>query len=406
MAGSVPPRSEPAERDMAGLLEKYSPDEERQRTSRQYAATSRRLFFAELALGGLFLIFLLISGPSLWLRNLFDFPLLAQAAAYFVTVMVSCSILAAPLTYYAGFVLPHRYGLSHQSLRSWLWDLAKGGFLCLLLGTLIMVVVYWFLATYSEVWWLLAGGFLILFSVILAHLSPLIIVPLFFKQKLLEDADLTQRLLSLAGRARTRVGGVFVLDVSRKATIANAALMGLGNTRRIVLSDTLFGQYSPDEIEVIVAHELGHHVHKDIARLIAVQSGVILLSLYLANLVLKTSIPTFGFSSIADVAAFPLLVLVLAGFSLIIRPLDNAYSRHVESLADRFALKITANAEAFVSMMTKLTDQNLAEAEPSRWVELFFYSHPPYAKRVALAARYAGKQDWGNGYAFDSSEAW
>ncbi|MBI2910475.1 MAG: M48 family metallopeptidase [Chloroflexi bacterium] len=370
----------------------YSPDEERQRRSREYAALSRRLFFAELALGVAALLFLLFTGLSAWLRNLYSFPLPAQVAAYFLTVAVGYSLVASPMTYYAGFVLPHRYGLSHQSLGSWLWDLAKGGLVGLGLGSLAMVAVYWFLAAFPEIWWLLAAAFLISFSVVLSHLAPILITPLFYKQKPLDDAELSRRLVSLARRAGTEVRGAFVLDFSRKVTEANAALMGLANTRRIVLSDTLLGEYSADEIEVIVAHELGHHVHRDIPRLILFQSVTILASFYLAGLVLKMAVPFFGFGGIADVAAFPLFVLVVAGFNLAIRPLDNAYSQGIESLADRFALRLTENPRAFISMITKLTDQNLSEAEPSRWVEIFFYSHPPYGKRVALARHYADAQ--------------
>ncbi|MFH1486011.1 MAG: M48 family metallopeptidase [Chloroflexota bacterium] len=389
MEDSVAASAEATETQAAGLLRRFSPDPERQRKARQYAATSRCFFAAELVLGACFLIFLLLSGLSLWLRDLLGFPLPLQAAAYFVAVMACYGIVAAPITYYMGYVVPHRYGLSHQTFGSWLWDLEKGGFLALMLGTVAVVVVYWLLAVFPEIWWLLAAAFLSFFSVVLTHLAPLVVIPLFFKQEPLEDADLARRLVSLAQRAHTKVCGVFVLDLSRKATAANAALMGLGNTRRIVLTDTLFGQHSPDEIEVIVAHELGHHAHRDIARLIVVQTGLILLSFCLADLVLRAAVPMLGFAGIADVASLPLFALVLVVFSLIVRPLDNAYSRRLERLADLFALKLTGNREAFVSMMTKLTDQNLSEAEPGRWVELFFYSHPPYAKRVTLAAEYS-----------------
>lgn len=372
--------------------EKYALDPERQRKARQYATISHRVFFLETALGAVIALFLLFSGLSAWLANFFPFPLPSQVAAYFIVVMIGYTFISGPITYYTGFVLPHRYGLSHQSFGSWLGDALKGAGLGLVFGTVVIVIIYWLLSLFPDTWWLLAAAVLIFFSVVLAQLTPLIILPLFYKQKPLEDEDLKRRLLSLAEKSHTKVRGAFVLDFSRKGTQANAALMGLGNTRRIVLSDTLFGQYAPDEIEVVVAHELGHHVNHDIFRLIVVQSVTILAGLFLVDRILRLLIPLFGFNGIADIAGFPLLVLVLGAFSLIIQPLDNAYTRHRESEADRFALELSHNPDGFISMMTKLTDQNLGEAHPDRLVELFFYSHPPYERRVALARRYAESQ--------------
>jgi STE24 endopeptidase len=168
-------------------------------------------------------------------------------------------------------------------------------------------------------------------------------------------------------------------------------LVGLGRTRSIVLTDTLLQKYTPDEIEVVLAHELGHHLHKDIPKLIALQAAMILLGLYLSNLVLRASLVPFGLNSIADVAAFPLLFLSLAVFSLLVMPVTNYYSRHVEAAADIAAIELTANPQAFISAMTRLTNQNLSVSNPSRWEELLFYDHPPYTKRVSLAKDYGLK---------------
>jgi len=162
----------------------------------------------------------------------------------------------------------------------------------------------------------------------------------------------------------------------------------LGGTRRIILSDTLLEQYSPEEVEVILAHELGHHLHRDIPKLIAVQSAMFLLAFYLADLVLKAGVAGLGFQGVADVAAFPVLILCLVGFVLVVTPLINAYSRHLETSADEAALELTARPQAFVTAMSKLTDQNLSVAQPNRWVEFFFYDHPSYARRVNLARHY------------------
>jgi len=363
-------------------------DLKRQEKAKAYAKIMRRLSFFELGLGITFLLVLLFSPLSAWLAGLLDFPWPSlKVASYIATLIMCCGILLAPFSFYGGFVLPHRFGLSVQRLRDWLIDEVKAGVLGFLLGIGGLVFLYWLLGSF-DLWWLFAAAFLILFAVVMTHLAPLIIVPLFYKQEPLADEGLRERLMRLAKRAKTRVVGVFTINLSSKATTGNAALMGLGNTRRIVLGDTLLDRYSPDEIEMIMAHELGHHVHRDIAKLIAVESATILVGFYLVHLVLTVSVPYFGFNGIADVAAFPLLALVLGAFAFVLEPLSNAYSRYLEASADDYALTLTDNPQGFIAAMTKLTNQNLSEAQPSRWVELFFYDHPPYFKRVARARHY------------------
>lgn len=363
-------------------------DSQRQEKAREYAGITRRLFFVDLALGAVFLLVLLFSGLSSGLRNFLDFPQSARVALYFLIVVVGYGIISTPLDFYSGFVLPHRYGLSCQSLRSWLTDEAKGGILALTLGTALVVVIYLFLETFPQTWWLLAFAFVVLVSVIMTNLAPVLILPLFFKTRPLDDPELRKRLLSLAERSQTKIRDIFQINFSSKTTAGNAMLMGWGNTRRIVISDTMLQRYAPEEIEVVMAHELGHHRHGDIVRLIVVQSALMLLGFYLMNLALNWAVPGLNLEGVSDVAALPLLALVGAAFALVLMPLANAYSRRLETSADQYALVATANPEAFATMLTKLTDQNLSESEPSRWAEFLFYDHPPYSKRLELANRY------------------
>jgi len=228
----------------------------------------------------------------------------------------------------------------------------------------------------------------VVLSLILTNLAPIIIVPLFFKMEPLSNTDLRLRLEQLAQRAKVRVGDIYTIKLSSKGTTANAALMGLGNTKRIVLSDTLFQRYSLPEVETIMAHELGHHLHSDIWRLFITQSAIWLIGFYLADLVLKASVMRLGFNGISDIAALPLLILIFFIISLLVAPLTNAYSRHIEAAADDYALRLTDNPKSFINTMTKLADQNLSEAQPSRWVELLLYDHPCYTKRVEHARYY------------------
>jgi len=369
-------------------------DEQRQEKAREYARITRRLFFIDLALGAVFLLVLLFGELSSGLRNLLELPQSARVALYFLVVVVTYGIVSAPLDFYRGFILPHRYGLSRQSLRSWLADKVKGGILALTLGTALVVVIYLFLETFPQTWWLLAFAFMVLVTVVLTNLAPVLILPLFFKTEPLADRELRKRLISLAERSHIKIREVFQIRLSSKTTAGNAMLMGWGNTRRIVIGDTLLQRYTPEEIEVVMAHELGHHRHGDIVRQIVVQSALMLLGFYLMNLTLNWAVPRLDMSGISDVAALPLLALVGTAFALVLMPLSNAYSRHLEESADRYSLATTKNPEAFAAMLTKLIDQNLSESQPSRWSELLFYDHPPYYKRVELANSYRkeGKQ--------------
>ena len=347
------------------------------------------MFFADLVIGGILLLLLVFSGFSLRLAGLLTLPVVPAVTIYFIILMVGYGLMSAPLSYYRSFVLCHRYGLSTQKFTCWLGDQAKAGVLSLILGAGTVAVIYWFITGLPAIWWLLSWGVIVLLSLMLTNLAPIIIVPLFFKMKPLSDADLKLRLEQLVQRAQAKVHGVYVLELSSKGTTANAALMGLGNTKRIVLSDTLLEQYSPSEIEIITAHELGHHFHGDTFRLLVIHSAIWLIGFYIADLALKASVVPLGFGGISDIAALPLLLLILVAFSLLVAPMVNTYSRYLETAADEYALRLTDDPKSFINTMTKLTDQNLSEANPSRWVELLMYDHPSYTKRVEHARYYS-----------------
>jgi STE24 endopeptidase len=366
-------------------------DAERQQKAKEYARTRRRLLLVDLALGAAFVLAWLLSGASLWLRDqvmaLTGQPLLIVAlyAAVFGAVY---GLLDAPLSYYSGFVLPHRYGLSIQSLRAWLWDQVKGAAIGGVLGLILLEVMYALLRISPDWWWLWTALVMLFFSVILSNLAPVLIMPLFYKFVPLDDADLAERLTRLSEQAGAHVRGVYRFDMSSKTVQANAAVVGLGNTRRIILGDTLLEAFSSDEIETILAHELGHHVHGDLGKGILVGSALTLIGLWLAGQALNWGVVAFGLSSLADVAAMPLLALALGAFELVTMPLNNGYSRWRESLADRYALDTTRKPDAFASAMTRLANQNLSEADPERWVEVLLYSHPAISRRVAMAKEF------------------
>ena len=363
-------------------------DPARQQTAKAYAKIKRSLSFLEMGLGVAYVLLFIVTGLSPWLRD--QAQQLSQATWLSVPLFalgfgLPYSILTAPLNYYSGFVLPHRYGQSVQSFGSWLMDQLKGAVVAGVLGLIVLEIIYALLGAAPQLWWLWMAGVMLLFTVLLSNLAPILIFPLFFKYKPLEDEALGQRLTQLAERVGAQVKGVYVFDMSSKTVAANAAVMGLGNTRRIVLGDTLTDKFTIDEIETVMAHEFGHHVHGDLPKGILVQSGLTLVGFWLADVVMRWGIGVFGYSGLTDPATLPLLMVALTIFGLVTMPLGNLWSRWREVKADTYALRMTGNPSAFISAMTRLANQNLAEAEPPAWVEFLLHSHPSISKRVALA---------------------
>ncbi len=380
-------------------------DSERQQKAREYARIRRRISFISMGIAAICIAVVLGAGWDKWLRNVVRgatswLPLLGwqprtdwfplQIIVYFLLIMVAYELLTSPLTYYSGFVLPHRYGISVMSLKSWLADLGKGFALNVVLEAAFVTLIYALLALQPQLWWLWAAIIILFFSVLMANLAPVLIFPIFYKVTPLPDGEMKQRLLALAARAHTRVQGVFLMKMSNKTTATNAALMGLGNTRRIVMGDTMADRYTIDEVEVVLAHELGHHVHHDIWKLIISQAVLTLVGLYVASLLLHWVIDVqHYYQALTDPATLPLLFLLIGAFGLIVMPLSNGYSRMIEYQADEYALQATSMIEAFKGAMTRLANQNLAELEPAPLVEFLFYSHPSISKRLKHADEFA-----------------
>ncbi|HLZ59326.1 MAG TPA: M48 family metallopeptidase [Ktedonosporobacter sp.] len=385
-------------------------DAERQQKAREYARIRLRISLSVIAVVALAACLVIGFGLDKWLRNQVQganswllllnwqphpgwYPL--QLLAYFLLIFVGYEIITLPVSYYSGFILPHRYGISIMTLKAWLADLGKSFLLSIILEAGFISLVYALLAFQPQTWWLWVAAIILFFSVIMANLAPVLLFPLFNKFTPLPEGELTQRLLALTDRAHTRVRGVFSMEMSNKTTAANAALMGLGNTRRIVIGDTMLDRYTTDEIEVVLAHELGHHVHHDIWRLIITQTILTLGGLYVANLVLHWVVDTQHFYlSLTDAATLPFFFIFTGIFSMLIMPIGNAISRTMEYQADEYALQATGKTEVFKSAMTRLANQNLAEIEPPPLVEFLFHSHPSIAKRLKHADEFATRGNY------------
>ena len=310
---------------------------------------------------------------------------LGTLAVYVTALAVLNDLLQLPIAFYEGVTLERRYGLSTESTARWWKDHLKGWGIGTAFGLAAAAGIWSLIRWDPERWWLAAALLFSLVVLALTQLAPVLLLPLFYEVKPLERETLAARLAALADRAGAPLLGTFEWRLSDRTKKANAALAGLGRTRRILLSDTLLADYSEDEIEVILAHELAHHVHHDIWRAIAFETVLIALGLYISDLVLTAWSGSFGAAGKGDIAALPLLLLTMGVVSLALLPLRNALSRSHERRADRYALTMTRNLEAFVTAMKRLAAQNLAEESPSRLVEALFHSHPSISARISAA---------------------
>src|ERR1700728_1410651 len=366
--------------------------------ARRYNRIHRWLGFVDFIVGAAFLVVLLITGWSGWLRDLalrrgFQNYTLAVFLYLFFLLLIS-KVLGFGFDFY-GFRLERRFQLSTQKFRAWLWDEAKGFLVGLVLGGIVVELLYCMIRQSPQHWWFITWALFMGLFILLAQLAPVVLLPIFYKFEPLDNEDLRRRLVQLSEHAGTQVRGVYRWKLSEKSKKANAALTGLGGTRRIILADTLLDNYAPEEIEAVLAHELGHHVHKHILKSILVQAGTTLLGFWVANWVLHYAVDRHMFEELSDFANLPLLALTATALSLLLMPALNAYSRYNERQADRYAFESIDSVEPFISSINKLALQKLAERTPSKWIEALFHSHPAISKRVAAAEAWERAQGTG-----------
>lgn len=360
----------------------------RQRLAREYKR--KRLVVS----GVRILVYVALSG---WLLTGFTFAVKGWASAfgggppqyalYAIALYFLYWMPVIPLGILGGFFLERRYGVSVQGFRSWVRDAAKSLAIGLGFSLLAVEVLYLLLAVAPDRWWLYAWLLGLGVGAVLAWLGPVVLAPWFHKFEPLGDEGLAARLKALADRAGTKVIGVFRMVASAKTTRAFGGLAGIGNTRRIILSDTLLNRYTPDEVETVIAHELAHHVHRDALRLAVAGAVATLLGLLAVDRILDAAVPALRLSGPADIAGLPLIGLTIATVSTIIAPLLNGLSRRWEADADAFAVRMTGNHSAFASTMVKIHDQNLGVADPHPLSEFLFHDHPSGRRRVEAALR-------------------
>ena len=359
----------------------------------RYHRLQRQASVAAVLTGGAVLLLGVVSGAAAGLErsveDAFD-SRVTSAIVYSAVLVLVIELALLPFSYYQGFTLERRYGLATHTLSHWWRDRAKATALALVFGVAGALIVHALLRMGPQYWWLAAVAIFGGIAVVLTHIAPVLLMPIFYEFAPLQRPELVERLLALGRRANASITGVYEWRLSDRTRKANAALAGLGRTRRILLSDTLLAEHSDDEIEVILAHELAHHVHADIWIAIVVDISMLALGFFAADRLLLAAGPSLGLGK-SNLAALPVVLLAVGVVSTALAPLGHALSRLHERRADRFALEMTGSVDAFVSAMKRLAVQNLAEEEPSRLTEVLFHSHPSARARIAAAREWASE---------------
>ncbi|HEY4127492.1 MAG TPA: M48 family metallopeptidase [Gammaproteobacteria bacterium] len=311
---------------------------------------------------------------------------------YFVLFLLVASLLNLPLEYYATFIRPHDYGLSSQAFGKWLQDEFTGLGLGLVAGAVFLWIPYLLLKHATRRWWLYTWLASIPIMVFLAFVEPIWVEPLFNHFGPMQDKTLETQILDLAHRAGIEGAHVYEVDKSVDTNELNAYATGIGGTKRIVLWDTIIKQFTPDELLMVMGHEMGHYVLNHVWKGIFFGSLLLLLALYLvhrsAGWILRRFSSHTGVTDLADVASLPLLILLFSVFGFVFQPVANAYSRHLEHEADRFGLEITHLNHACGTAFTKFVQHDLAYPTPGPLYVLWRSDHPPLGERIQFCNDY------------------
>lgn len=365
--------------------------ENKQALAKKYAKTQHILSVIETTLFFVILLVLLLTGLS---KDIEYISLKYFSNSYFALLVylaiigLAESIINFPLDFYSGYILEHKYNLSNQSVFKYFQEKLKSLAVGLVIGIPVILIFYYVLRNFGNDWWYITGIFMFFFSVIIGRIAPVLIFPLFYKFKPIENDSVKNRILDLCNKTGIEIKGIFVFNMSKNTKKANAAFTGLGKSKRIILGDTLIENFSEDEIESVFAHEAGHFKKKHIIKSMLLSTLLTFAGLYITSILYKAALTNFGFANVYDIAALPLLALFLSLYGLVTTPISNILSRKHEWEADTFALETTSNNNAFISAMEKLADQNLADKVPNKIIEFLFHSHPSLQKRIEYAENY------------------
>jgi STE24 endopeptidase len=354
-----------------------------------YSRLKMKLSIIDMIIDILLISFFAFSGISGRITSLIrSYDLGSDYAVFLVflsVIGIAAGMVSFPLDFYSSYIIERRYNLSNQGLLRWTAERGKSLIVSLVLGIPVALVFYHFLVLTGNDWWLYFSGFVFFFAVLLARISPIIIYPIFYKFTPLQNGEVKDGIEKLLKDAGMTVRGLFTFNMSKNTKKANAGFTGIGKSRRIILSDTLIENFTPDEIRVIFAHELGHYKYRHIAKNILMSGIMIFFAFYICGSLYEWTRLNYGYISPTEIAAIPMLFFYLSVFSIIIMPLTNMISRKYEREADRFAIETTGDSASFISSMEKLAELNLSDREPDPVIEFLFYSHPSIKKRIEFA---------------------
>ena len=359
--------------------------------AKKYSELKHKLSFGNSLLSFLIILIIFISGLSRTLERIsvnFSDNIYIAFLVFVVFVAVLEGILTFPLSFYSGYILEHKYNLSNQTLFSYFKEDLKGVAVGIVLGVPLLLVFFYILKNYPYSWWFILGLFLFFFSVLMARIAPVIIFPLFYKFKPVENESLNNKIISLCKKTGVTVEGIFTFDMSKDTKKANAAFTGMGKSKRIILGDTLLQNFSEDEIESIFAHELGHYKMKHILKLMFTSTVLSFAGLYLTSFFYSQTLISLHIENLYTLSVLPLLFLYLSAFYFLVSPLSNFISRKFEWQADKYALETCKDNNNFASALEKLSSQNLSDKYPNKWIEIFFHSHPSLGKRIEFARNF------------------
>ncbi len=299
-------------------------------------------------------------------------------------LMYSAFIMALefPFSLYSGHYVEKTFSLTNQNLFQWLGDYLKKNALSIGFSALLMSGLYFLIWNRPDDWWVLAWASFAAVSYGIGRLFPVLIVPMFYKYSPVPEGEVRELIVKLAGRFRMPLSNVYSINLSKTTKKANAAFMGMGKTKRVVLSDTLLENFTPQEIEGVVAHELGHYKHGDIWKHLGLGLAVSFAGFWVVFKAIGPLSAQFGFDGAADIAALPLISLLFYVFNLVLMPVQNGFSRAIETDADRFAYETLKKGDVYAGALQKLAAVNLSDPEPNPVYEWFFYDHPAIGRRV------------------------
>jgi STE24 endopeptidase len=385
------PRQDPA-RNRRRNKHKLHPllDEQKQLLARRYEKEKRLLGLAGTALSLVLLLAFYFSGLSWRLAHSFSGGSIIPAFLAYVGVLLAwMSVLSLPLSYYAGYIHEHNWNFSTQTTKSWLLDQAKSYGVSFVLGSLLLALLLWVMALFPESWWLIAGLGSAFVSVILATLFPIVVLPIFHRYVPIRDEELTDSLQKILAQEGLKGSGFYKEDMSRKTRKENAFLAGLGKTRRVVLGDNLVDNMTNPEVVSIIAHEVGHYKHRHMWKGIALGTVQQVIVFYFLHLIMKAAFPEFLLSTHSTLSLLPLLIIIAGAVSgFLFGPFGNALSRRMEKAADHYAITHIEQKTSFLTALAGLADRNLANAYPTWWVKVLYYSHPPIGERLEMLERF------------------